>query len=206
MNVDILTLDSAKAGTIDLPEGIFNLTPSADILHRMVVWQMAKQRQGTHKVKNRGEVKASTRKIQRQKGAGAARHGARSVNLMRGGGRAFGPTPRDHSIGLPKKICRLALKHALSAKFHDKTLLILDNLELDQVKTAIAAAMLNQLGVNNALIIDGSTVNRNFALSIRNLPNIDVLPAIGANVLAILGHDNLMLTRDALTALTKRLA
>src|SRR3954464_8018486 len=135
MELKIMTLQGAEAGTIDLPEAIFGLEPRADILHRCVRWQLAKRQRGTHDVKNRAEISRTGKKMYRQKGTGSARHGPARVNLFRGGGRSFGPTPRSHAIDLPKKVRALALKHALSAKAADGGIVVLDNAAVADAKT-----------------------------------------------------------------------
>src|SRR5947199_10319203 len=136
MELKIMTLQGAEAGTIDLPEAIFGLEPRADILHRCVRWQLANRQRGTHDVKNRSEINRTGKKMYRQKGTGSARHGSARVNLFRGGGRAFGPTPSSHATGLPKKVRALALKHALSAKARDGGIIVLEKATVKNGKTA----------------------------------------------------------------------
>ena len=202
MKHDVVSLDGKKAGSVDLDEAIFGLDPRADILHRMVRYQLAKRQAGTHKVKNRSEITSRTgAKMFRQKGTGRARHGSARVGIFRGGGRAFGPQVRSHAHDLPKKVRALALKHALSAKAKDDALVILENTEL---KTKALSAKLGKLGVASALIIDGAEVNGNFKLAAQNLPGLDVLPVQGINVYDILRRDTLVLTRSAVDALKER--
>lgn len=205
MKCPVTTLDNKKAGEVVLDESVFGLAPRADILARMVNWQLAKRRAGTHAVQGRSDVKVSTRKITRQKGSGRARHGAPDVSQFRGGGRAFGPVVRDHSHKLPKKVRKLALKTALSAKVADGKLIILDQTVVAEPKTRELARKLDVLGWSSALVIDGSTVDPGFARAARNIPGIDVLPEQGANVYDILRRDTLVLTKDAVQALEARL-
>lgn len=204
MKISVLTLDNDKAGSIDLDKEIFGLEPRKDILHRMVVYQLAKRQQGTHKSKPRNEVKATSKKMYRQKGTGGARHGNKAAPQFRGGGTAHGPRPRSHAIDLPKKVRRLALKHALSAKHAAKELIILDGATLKDAKTKALAETFGKLGFVNALIIDNE-VDENFGRAARNIPNIDVLPLVGANVYDILRREKLVLTKAAVEGLEARL-
>ena len=205
MELKIMTLDGGEAGTVDLPEAIFGLEPRADILHRCVRWQLAKRQRGTHDVKNRAEINRTGKKMYRQKGTGSARHGSARVNIFRGGGRAFGPTPRSHAIDLPKKVRALALKHALSAKARDGAIIVLDQASLNAGKTKTLQTNFTKLGLSNALIIDGTELDAKFALAARNIRDIDVLPVQGINVYDILRRHVLVLTRTALQALEARL-
>ncbi len=205
MKCPVTTLDNKKAGEVELDDSIFGLEPRTDVLARMVNWQLAKRRAGTHKVKTRGEVQGSTAKIYRQKGTGRARHGSKRANIFRGGGRAFGPTPRDHGFELSKKFRKLGLKTALSAKAKEGKLVVLDSAATDSPKTKAMAARIAGLGWDSALVIDGAEIDRNFELAIRNLPRVDVLPSSGANVYDILRHDTLVLTKTAVEALEARL-
>jgi len=205
MKCAVTSLDNKKAGEIDLDESIFGLAPRADILTRMVNWQLAKRRAGTHLVKNRSDVSVSTHKIYRQKGTGRARHGAASVSQFRGGGRSFGPVLRDHAHDMPKKVRKLALKTALSTKAAEGKLIVLDAAKLKDPKTAELARRFGTLGWLSVLIIDGAVVDAGFARAARNIPGIDVLPQQGANVYDILRRDTLVLTKDAVQALEARL-
>lgn len=204
MKADVLSIDSKKAGSIDLDDAIFGLEPRKDILHRCVVYQLAKRQQGTHKAKERNEVTATSKKFGRQKGSGGARHGNRAAPLFRGGGKAHGPRVRSHAIDLPKKVRRLALKHALSAKQAAGELVIIDDAKLKEAKTKTLANVLAKLNVSNALIVDTS-VDENFGLATRNLPGVDMLPVIGANVYDILRKEKLVLTKAAVEGLEERL-
>jgi len=205
MKADVVTLDAEKAGSVELDEAIFALEPRADILHRVVTWQLAKRRAGTHKVKGRSDVKATGAKMYRQKGTGHARHGPRSVGVFRGGGRAFGPTPRDHGHKLPKKVRKLGLKTALSAKQAEGRLIILDELKLAEGKTKTMKAKLEKLGLENALFIDGPEGDEEVRRAVANLHGIDVLPCQGANVYDILRRSTLVVTKAGLESLAERL-
>jgi len=204
MKVDVRTLDAKKAGSVDLDESLFGLEPRADILHRMVRYQLAKRQRGTHHAKGRTEVAGTGAKMYRQKGTGRARHGDKKAPQFRGGGKAFGPQPRSHAIDLPKKIRALAMRHALSSKAQTDTLLVLDRAEVDAPKTKDLHAKLEKLGLANALIVSGGEVQDAFAKAARNIPNIDVLPVQGLNVYDILRRDSLVLTKDAIAALEAR--
>jgi large subunit ribosomal protein L4 len=205
MKCAVTTLNNEAAGEIELDDAVFGLPARKDILARMVNWQLAKRRAGTHKVKTRSEVNKSTRKLYRQKGTGRARVGAGDVSQYRGGGRAFGPVVRDHSHKLPKKVRKLALRIALSVKAADGKLVVLQDTALDEAKTKQLAQRLGQLGWSSVLVVDGEAVNENFARAARNIPGIDVVPQIGANVYDILRRDTLALTKDAVQALEARL-
>ncbi|HWJ86543.1 MAG TPA: 50S ribosomal protein L4 [Pelagibacterium sp.] len=204
MELQVTTLEGTSAGKVTLDETVFGLEPRADLIQRMVRYQLLKRMAGTHDVKNRAEVALTGKKSVRQKGSGGARHGSRRANIFRGGGRAFGPTPRSHAIDLPKKVRALALKHALSAKAKAGELVILDKAVADAPKTSALREVFGKLGFNNALIIGGNELDTNFALAARNIPQIDVLPAQGINVYDILRREKLVLTRDALAALEGR--
>jgi len=206
MKTDVIKLDAAKAGSIELSDAIFGLEPRADILHRMVRYQLAKRQAGTHKVKTRSETSYSRKKIYRQKGTGGARHGDRNAPIFRGGGIYKGPTPRSHAHSLTKKFRALGLKHALSAKVAAGELVILDNAILNEGKTKELASVIKDLGWKRALVIDGAEVNENFARAARNIEGLDVLPSAGANVYDILRRDTLVLTKAAVEALEARLS
>lgn len=205
MKAQVTHLDGASAGEIDLADDIYALEPRADILHRTVEWQLAKRRAGTHKVKNRNEVNMTTKKFGNQKGGGTARHGARSANIFVGGGVVHGPVPRSHAIDLPKKVRKLALRHALSARLKDNTLTVVEDAKLSEAKTKQLQALLVKLGLNGALFIDGSEVDANFLKAASNLAYVDVLPTQGANVYDILRCKHLVLTRAAVAQLEARL-
>ncbi|MHC2088511.1 50S ribosomal protein L4 [Methylobacterium sp. CM6244] len=204
MKLDITTLDGDGAGSIDLDETIFGLEPRADLLQRMVRWQLAKRQAGTHAVKNRSDVNRTRKKLYKQKGTGNARHGAASAPQFRGGGRAFGPVVRSHAHDLPKKVRALALRHALSAKVKAETLIIVDDVTLAEGKTRNLVERFEKMGLSSALIISGAEVDVNFGRAARNIPQIDVLPVQGINVYDILRRDKLVLTRAAIDALEAR--
>jgi large subunit ribosomal protein L4 len=205
MKLDVLKLDAKKAGSIELDDAIFGLTPRADILHRVVRWQRAKAQAGTHATLGRADVAYSTKKIYRQKGTGGARHGSRKAPIFRKGGIYKGPVPRSHAHDLPKQVRALGLRHALSAKAGAGQLVILDSIEMKEPKTKVLAKAAKELGWKRVLIIDGADVNENFARAAANIEGIDVLPSMGANVYDILRRDTLVLTRAAVEALQARL-
>ena len=205
MELQITTLDGKSNGTVTLADDVFGLEVRQDILHRMVRYQQLKAMSGTHDVKNRSEGVRTGKKFKKQKGGGA-RHGDRKAPQFRGGGRAFGPTPRSHAIDLPKKVRALALKHALSAKAAAGELIVLDSVATKAPKTAALRVTFGKLEWLNALIIDGAVIDQNFALAARNIPHIDVLPIQGINVVDILRRQKLVLTKAALEALEARFA
>jgi large subunit ribosomal protein L4 len=205
MELRITTLDGEEKGSVSLSETIFGLEPRQDLIQRCVVWQLAKRRAGTHKVKGRAEIWRTGKKMYKQKGTGGARHGSQRANLFRGGGRSFGPVVRSHAIDLPKKVRVLALKHALSAKAKDGGIVLIEDAKLAETKTKLLKGHFEKLGLANALIIDGAEIDNGFRLATRNIPNIDVLPIQGINVYDILRRHTLVLTRAALDALEARL-
>lgn len=204
MKADVLSMNNKKAETIDLDDTIFGLEPRADILHRCVVYQLAKRQQGTHKAQERNEVSVTSKKFGNQKGGGGARHGNRAAPQFRGGGKAHGPRPRSHAILLPKKVRRLALKHALSAKQADGALIIIDEAKITKAKTKAVVDAFAKLDIVNALIVDAE-VDDSFSLAARNVPGVDILPVIGANVYDILRAKKLVLTKAAVEGLEARL-
>jgi large subunit ribosomal protein L4 len=205
MELKITTLDGEEKGSVSLSDTIFGLTPRQDLIQRCIVWQLAKRRAGTHKVKGRAEIWRTGKKMYKQKGTGGARHGSQRANLFRGGGRSFGPVVRSHAIELPKKVRVLALRHALSAKAKDGGILLIEDAKLAESKTKSLKGHFAKLGVANALVIDGAEIDNGFRLAARNIPNIDVLPIQGINVYDILRRNTLVLTRAALDALEARL-
>ena len=206
MQLDIINFDGKKVGSVELESSIFGLEPRADILHRVVTWQRAKQRAGTHAVKSVSEVAGSGKKAFKQKKTGNARQGERYNVHMRGGGVVHGPVVRDHSIDLPKKIRALGLKMALSSKAKDGSLIIIDSEKLEEAKTNAFAKQLKKLDIASALFVGAADLDENFKKSAANIANIDVLPTIGLNVLDILKHEKLVLTADAVKAVEARLA
>jgi large subunit ribosomal protein L4 len=205
MKRKVLTLDAADAGEIELKDSIFGLTPRADLIQRVVIWQLAKRRAGTHKTLTRGEVNRTTKKWYRQKGTGSARHGARSAPLFVGGGKAMAPVNRSHEFDLPKKVRAAGLRHALSSKVRSEKLIVLDAATASEVKTKALAQRLKKLGGANLLIVDGA-FDEKFAKSARNLANVTLLPAPGLNVYDILKRDTLVLTKAAVKAIEERLS
>lgn len=205
MKWDVFSLENKKVGSIELDDSVFGHAVRPDILARAVNWQLAKRRAGTHKTKTRGEVRGSTRKIMRQKGSGRARKGSARVSQMRGGGVSFGPLVRSHAHKLPKKVRRLALKSALSAKREEGKLVVLDAIKLKKPKTGELAKKLGKLGWQSALIIGGAEIDANFARAAANIVGLNVLPCQGANVYDILRSDTLVLTKDAVEKLVERL-
>jgi large subunit ribosomal protein L4 len=205
MKLDVVSLDNKKSGSIDLDDAVFGLGARKDLLARAVKWQLAKRRSGNHQTKGRSDVKATGAKPFKQKGTGRARQGTSVAPQMRGGGVVFGPHVRDHSHGLQKKVRRLALATALSAKCAEGKLVVLDEAKMSKPKTADLAKKLEKLGWGRTLIIDGESVDENFARAARNLIGIDVLPSTGANVYDILRRDTLVLTKGAVEKLVERL-
>jgi large subunit ribosomal protein L4 len=204
MKFDVTTLDGGKAGSVDLNDAIYGLEPRVDLIHRYVRWQLAKRRAGTHQTLGRSLINRTTKKLYKQKGSGNARHGAASAPQFRGGGRAFGPVNRDHAHDLPKKVRALALRHALSAKAKDAGIIIIDDARIDAPKTKALMANFAKLGLSNALVIGGDTIDVNFGLAARSIPNIDVLPVQGINVYDIIRREKLVLTKAAVDALEAR--
>jgi large subunit ribosomal protein L4 len=201
--VPVITLDNSPAGEIELPAALFGAEPRPDILARVVHWQLAKRRAGTHKAKGMGEVSGTTKKPYRQKGTGSARQGSLRSPQFRKGGVVHGPVVRSHEYSLNKKVRRLGLIHALSAKAAEGKLVVLDGVAgADKTKTM--AAKLKALGWTSALVVDAA-VDEGFARATRNLPKVDVLPSVGANVYDILQHDVLAVTRAGVAALEARL-
>jgi large subunit ribosomal protein L4 len=206
MQIEVTTFGGDAAGSVELNDAIFGLEPRADLLARMVRWQLAKRRAGTHAVKNRADIARTGKKMYKQKGTGSARHGSARVPQFRGGGRAFGPQVRSHAHDLPKKVRALALRHALSSKAKDQSLIIVDDARLDEPKTRALKDQFGKMGLGSALVISGAEVEANFGLAARNIPQIDVLPVQGINVYDILRRDKLVLTKAAVDALEARFA
>ena len=205
MKLDVIKLDGGKGGSIELPDDIFGIEEiRADILQRCVTWQLAKRRAGTHKTKGISDISGTTKKPYRQKGTGRARQGSLRSPQFRGGAVIFGPVVRSHEFGLQKKVRRLGLKTALSAKQAEGKLVVVDEARLDDAKTKALRSRFEALGWGSVLIIDGA-VNESFARAARNLPKVDVLPEQGANVYDILRRDTLVLTRAAVQQLEARL-
>jgi large subunit ribosomal protein L4 len=207
MKLDVIKLDGGKGGSIELPDDIFGIEEiRGDILQRVVTWQLAKRRAGTHKIQVRNEVSRTGKKMYKQKGTGGARHGSRRAAQFVGGAKAHGPVVRSHAFDLPKKFRALALKHALSSKVKAGTLVVLDSATLSEPKTAALRAQFAGIGLKNALVIAGAEVDTNFGLAARNIPNVDVLPNAGLNVYDVLRRHTLVLTKDAVEAIQARFA
>jgi large subunit ribosomal protein L4 len=205
MKLPVVKLDAKKAGEIELSDAVFGITEiRSDILQRMVRYQLSKRQAGTHSTQNRDDVSVTTKKLYRQKGTGGARHGSRNAPIFVGGGVAHGPHPHSHAHALPKKVRALAMKHALSSKVKDESLVILDALSGE--KTKDVSAQLKKLGIENALVIGGEKLDEKFAKAARNIPNIDVLPLAGLNVYDVMRRKTLVLTREAVEGVNARFA
>jgi len=204
MKFDMTSMDGSAAGSLELSDAIFGLEPRADLIARMVRWQLAKRQAGDHKTLGRGEINRTGKKMYKQKGTGGARHGSARVPQFRGGGRAMGPIVRSHAHDLPKKVRALALRHALSAKLREGGLIVWENAELAEAKTKALRDSFKKAALTNALIIDGAEVRGNFASAAHNLPQIDVLPVQGVNVYDIMRREKLVLTKAAVEALEAR--
>ncbi len=207
MKLDVITLDGGKGGSIELSDAIFGIEEiRGDILQRMVTWQLAKRRAGTHKIQVRNEVSRTGKKMYKQKGTGGARHGSRRAAQFVGGAKAHGPVVRSHAFDLPKKFRALALRHALSSKAKSGSLVVVDSVSINDPKTGALRAQLGKIGLTNALVIAGPEVDANFKLAARNIPNVDVLPNAGLNVYDVLRRQTLVLTKDAVDAINARFA
>jgi large subunit ribosomal protein L4 len=205
MKTQILSLDNQPTGEIELADAIFGLEPRVDLIQRVTIWQLAKRRAGTHAMLTRGEVNRSHKKVYRQKGTGQARHGSRTVSQYIGGAKAMGPVPHSHAFDLPKKVRALGLKHALSSKAKDGSLLVLNEAVSAQIKTGVLAQQLKVLGAENALVVDGEFEEK-FVMSVRNLKAVSLVAAAGLNVYDIMRKDKLVLTAAAVKAIEERLA
>src|SRR6202522_4743604 len=205
MKTKVLNLDNKAAGDVELSDAIFGLEPRADLIQRVVVWQLAKRRSGQHKALTRAEVNRTKKKVYKQKGTGQARHGARSAPLFVGGAKAMGPVQHSHEFSLPKKVRALGLRHALSTKAKAGAIVVLDSAKSDSVKTKALAESFGKLGIESVLIVDGES-EKNFPLNARNLAHMALLPASGLNVYDILKRDKLVLTTAAVKLIEERLA
>ena len=205
MKTKVLNLDNKSAGEVELKDDIFGLEPRADLIQRVIVWQLAKRRSGQHKVLTRAEINRTKKKVYAQKGTGQARHGARSARVFVGGAKAMGPVAHSHEFDLPKKVRALGLRHALSSKAKSGSIVILEDAKSKDIKTGDLAKRFGKLGLQSALVVDG-TFDKNFELSARNLSHVALLPAAGLNVYDIIRSDKLVLTKAALTAIEERLA
>jgi large subunit ribosomal protein L4 len=205
MKAKVLNLDNKDAGEIELVDSIYGLEPRIDLIQRVVEWQRAKRRSGTHKVLTRGEINRTKHRVGKQKGGGTARHGARSAPLFVGGAKAMGPVNHSHEFDLPKKVKALGLKHALSAKAKNGGIVVIEDAKASAVKTKDLAQRFDKLGVAKALIVDGE-FDDNFALSARNINHVSLLPAKGLNVYDIMRSGKLVLTKAAVQAIEERLS
>jgi large subunit ribosomal protein L4 len=205
MELAVKTLAGKAAGNITLDDAIFGIEDiRGDILQRTVRWQLAKRQAGTHKTQTRGEVSRTTKKYIRQKGSGGARHGSRNAPIFVGGSVAHGPKVRSHAHDLPKKVRKMALAHALSSKVKADAVIVLDEAILSAPKTKELVGQFAGLGIENALIISGTSVDENFAKAARNIPNVDVLPVAGLNVYDILRRKKLVITKEAAEGIKAR--
>jgi large subunit ribosomal protein L4 len=204
MKIDITSISGEAAGSRELDDAIFGLEPREDLIARMLRWQLARRQAGTHKTLGRADIHRTGKKMYKQKGTGGARHGSARVPQFRGGGRAMGPVLRSHAHDLPKKVRAMALKHALSAKLRDGGVIVWDKADLADGKTAGLRASFDKAALKSVLIIDGATVQPNFAMAARNLPQVDVLPVQGINVYDIIRREKLVLTVAAIDALEAR--
>ncbi|MBA4798706.1 50S ribosomal protein L4 [Rhizobium rosettiformans] len=204
MELNVKTLEGKDAGKVSLSDEIFGLEPREDLIARMIRYQLAKKRQGTHKIKGRSEVSRTGSKMYKQKGTGRARHHSARAPQFRGGGKAHGPVVRSHAHDLPKKVRALALRHALSAKMKSEDVIIVDNLVAAEAKTKLLVGNFASLGLTNALVIGGAEIDSNFKLAASNIPHIDVLPVQGINVYDILRRGKLVLSKAAVEALEER--
>jgi len=205
MKINILNKQNKASGDLDLSEAVFGLTPRADILSRVITWQLSKKQAGTHQTKEIGQVSGTTKKMYKQKGTGGARHGSKRGAQFRGGGIIFGPVTRDHSFDLPKKVRKLGLRMALSEKLRNGDLIVVDELSLDEAKTKLALKKFDHLGGASLLLIDDQIVNENLKKAVSNLHDIDILPQIGANVYDIISKEKLVMTVAAIKTLEARL-
>jgi large subunit ribosomal protein L4 len=205
MKLSVVKLDSKTAGDIELDDAVFGIEEiRADILQRMVRYQLSKRQAGTHATQSRSNVNRTTKKLYKQKGTGGARHGSRNAPIFVGGGTAHGPHPHSHAHALPKKVRALALRHALSSKVKDEALIVVEALSGEKTKELVA--QLKTLGISNALFIGGAELDEKFARAVRNIPNIDVLPLAGLNVYDVLRRKTLVLSRDAVDGVHARFA
>ncbi len=202
--VDVQNINGEKVSQIDLADSIFNVPLKGSILHEVVIMQLARRRSGSASVKHRSDVKGSGKKLFRQKGTGRARRGDIKSPLLRGGGVAFGPDPKSYSYNVPKKVRKLALKMALTSKFQENAVIVLDRFELEKIKTRKFAEVLNTLDVKNVLIVTDKK-NENLELSSRNVPGVKVLRIEGLNVYDILKYKNLILAESSIEVIERRL-
>lgn len=204
MKVKVQKIDGKASGDIELSDAVFGVEPRADILHRVVTWQLENRRGTARPTRERSDVARTGKKFGRQKGGGGARHGDRAAPIFIGGGKAHGARKRDFNHSLNKKVRALGLRMALSSKAQNG-LVVVDSLDLKDAKTKALAEAFGKNGWSGkVLVIDGETVNEGFRRAAGNLPGVNVLPAVGANVYDILKHDTLVLTKDAVAKLEAR--
>jgi large subunit ribosomal protein L4 len=205
MKTKVLNLDNKAAGDVELNDAIFGLEPRADLIQRVVIWQLAKRRSGTHQILTRGEINRTKHRVGKQKGGGTARHGARSAPLFVGGAKAMGPVSHSHEFDLPKKVKALGLRHALSSKAKSGLIVVIDEAKTKEAKTGALAKQFSGMGLGKALVIDAE-FDKNFQMSARNLADVALLPMAGLNVYDIMKSGTLVLTKAAITAIEARLA
>ena len=207
MKAKLYNIDNKELGEIDINDTVFSVIPSESILNQVVNWQRSKKQAGTHSTKGRSDVEGTTKKPHKQKGTGKARLGSLRAAQCRGGGIIFGPTPRSHAHDLPKKVRKLGLRMALSAKLSEGKLKFVDNISHDIAKTKEVSAKISNFGLGKTLIIDSNETEANklFTRAARNIINIDILWQMGANVYDILNHDQVIITEEAMKFLEERL-
>ncbi len=204
MDIKVTTLAGKSSGSVSVSDAVFGLEPRADLMQRVVLWQLSKRQQGTHQTKGRAEISRTGAKMYKQKGTGRARHSSARAPQFRGGGKAHGPVSRSHDTDLPKKVRALGLRHALSAKAKSSDLIVVDELNAKDAKTKNLLQQLTGLGLDNALVIGGAELDSNFKNAASNIPHIDVLPVQGINVYDILRRNKLVLSKAAVEALEER--
>jgi large subunit ribosomal protein L4 len=204
MDIKVTTLAGKSAGSLSLSDTVFGLEPRADLIQRVVLWQLAKRQQGTHQAKGRADIARTGAKMYKQKGTGRARHSSARAPQFRGGGKAHGPVARSHETAIPKKVRALGLRHALSAKAKSSDLIIVDDLKATDAKTKTLLSQFSGLGLENALVIGGAEIDGNFKNAAANIPHVDVLPVQGINVYDILRRNKLVLSKAAVEALEER--
>ena len=205
MKFDILNFSNQKTGDLELSDELFGILPRGDILARVIHWQQSKARQGTHAVKERGDVSGSTKKVGRQKGGGCARHGSKRGAQFRGGGIIFGPVVRDHGYSLPKKIRRLGVRMAIASKIQENNFLVLDSLSLSSCKTKDLVSALSSFGSKKFLLIDDMVKDTNLQKASANVFSVNVLPQIKINVLDLVKSDKVIFSVSAIKLLEERL-
>lgn len=204
MDMIVKTFDGTDLCNVNISDLIFGLEPREDILHRVVRWQLARRQAGTHAAKQRSDVSRTGAKMYKQKGTGKARHASARASQFRGGAKSHGPVARSHAFSLPKKVRALGLKHALSSKLRNNSLLIVDSFDIKDEKTSSFSKKLSSLNLSNVLFVGDETIKGSFSKVVNNIPNIDVLLIEGINVYDILRRDKLVLSRKAVEVLEER--